>query len=188
MGRRRPCPRQWRPRTRPAVAAIRGALWARTDREASYVLTAVVQQGLARPEALGAALLRVARHPRRPFLHDIVNDLLDGGRALGEIELAKELRARGLPTPARQVLRRDRRGRYYLDFSWPDLGVVVEVDGIHHAWTTNVVGDALRQNALTLAGDTVLRLPLLGYRLTPAEFFDQIEEALTTARLRRTTT
>ena len=128
--------------------------------------------------------MRVRRHRRRIFLHVVVNDLLDGGRALGEIDVARELRARGLPTPARQVLRKDKRGRYYLDFYWPDLGVVVEVDGIHHAWATNVIGDALRQNALALAGDTVLRLPLLGYRLAPKEFFDQIEEALATAARR----
>jgi very-short-patch-repair endonuclease len=169
------------PRTRPAIAAVRGALWARTDREASYILTAVVQQGLARPEALGTELLRIKRHRRRLFLHVVVNDLLDGGRALGELDVSRELRARGLPAPQRQVLRKDKRGRYYLDFYWPDLGVVVEVDGIHHTWATNIVGDALRQNALALTGDTVLRLPLLGYRLAPDQFFEQIESALTAA-------
>ena len=52
------------------------------------------------------------------------------------------------------------------------------VDGFHHAWAENVVGDALRQNALVLDGDTVLRLPLLGLRLQPDDFFAQIEAAL----------
>ncbi len=182
--------RRWRPddrapsgipRARPAVAAVRGALWARTDREASYLLTRVVQDGLARPEDLGAELIRVRRHRRRMLLHVVVNDLLDGGRAMGEVDLARMVRRRGLPPPARQVLRQDNRGRYYLDFYWPDLGVVVEVDGIHHAWATNVVGDALRHNSLALDGDTVLRLPLLGLRLQPEEFLDQIEAALTAA-------
>lgn len=173
------------PRSRPAVAAVRGALWARTDREAAYILTRVVQDGLARPEDVGAELIRVRRHRRRMFLHVVVNDLLDGGRAMGEIDLGRMLRGRGLPAPARQVLRRDKRGRYYLDFYWPDLGVVVEVDGIHHAWATNVIGDALRQNSLALAGDTVLRLPLLGLRLQPEEFLGQIEEALTAAAARK---
>jgi very-short-patch-repair endonuclease len=55
---------------------------------------------------------------------------------------------------------------------------VVEVDGIHHSWAQNVVGDALRQNSLAIAGDTVLRLPLLGLRLEPDAFFSQIEEGL----------
>ena len=72
----------------------------------------------------------------------------------------------------------DRRNRYYLDLYWPQWGLVVEVDGIHHTWANQVVGDALRQNALALDGDTVLRLPLLGLRLEPEAFFDQIEQGL----------
>ncbi len=35
------------PRTRAEVAAVRAALWAVTDKQATYVLTLVVQQGLA---------------------------------------------------------------------------------------------------------------------------------------------
>lgn len=170
------------PRTRADVAAVRAALWAPTDRAATYVLTRVVQAGLARPEDLGRQLLRVRRDRRRLLLHAVVNDLLDGGRSLGEIDFVRELRRRGLPAPAQQVLRRDRRGRYYLDLYWPDLGVVVEVDGIHHAWAENVVGDALRQNSLALSGDVVLRLPLLGLRLQPDDFFEQIRQALAAAR------
>lgn len=168
------------PRTRPAVAAVRAALWARTDREATYVLTTTVQQGLASPASVGEALLSVKRDSRRLLLHAVVNDLLDGARALGELDVARELRRRGLPPPARQVLRRDGRNRYYLDLYWPAHRLVVEIDGIHHAWAENVVGDALRQNVLALDGDTVLRLPLLGLRLEPDAFFAQIERALAT--------
>lgn len=169
------------PRTRVEVAAVRAALWARTDKEATYLLTLVVQQGLARPESIGAELLRVRRDRRRLLLHAIVNDLLDGARSLGELDVGRELRRRGLPAPVRQVLRQDRAGRYYLDLYWPDLKLVVEIDGIHHLWAENVVGDALRQNALALDGDTVLRLPLLGLRLRPDEFFAQVETAMRAA-------
>lgn len=169
------------PRTRVEVAAVRGALWARTDKEATYLLTLVVQQGLASAAAIGVELLRVRRDKRRLLLHAVVNDLLDGARSLGEIDVAHALRRRGLPEPVRQVLRRDRANRYYLDLYWPDLHLVVEVDGIHHSWAENVVGDALRQNALALDGDTVLRLPLLGLRLDPTAFFDQIELAMRAA-------
>lgn len=166
------------PRTRPEVAAVRAAIWARTDREAAYVLTVSVQQGIVSPDAVAVELLRIKRHRRRLFVHALVNDLLDGARALGEIDVARELRRRGLPPPTRQALRRDKRGRYYLDLYWPDLKLVVEVDGIHHAWAEHVVGDALRQNALALDGDTVLRVPLLGLRLEPEAFFDQIADAI----------
>jgi very-short-patch-repair endonuclease len=166
------------PRTRPAVAAIRGALWAGTDRQASYLLTLAVQQGIVPPGDLGVELLRIKRDKRRLLLASVINDLLDGARSLGELDVARELRRRGLPEPDRQVLRKDDKNRYYLDLYWADYGLVVEIDGIHHAWVQNIVGDALRQNSLVIAGDVVLRLPLLGLRLQPDDFFDQIEEAL----------
>jgi very-short-patch-repair endonuclease len=173
------------PRTRVPVAAVRAAIWAVSDKQAALVLMMVVQQGLASPGQLGQEVLRIRRDKRRLLLHLTVADLLDGARALGEVDVTRELRRRGLPVPQQQVLRKDRKGRYYLDLYWPDLGVVVEIDGIHHAWAENVVGDALRQNSLALAGDTVLRLPLLGLRLQPDEFFDQIAQALDAAARRR---
>jgi very-short-patch-repair endonuclease len=169
------------PRSRPEVAAVRGFLWAGSDREATYLLTLTVQQGLAPVEAIGREALRILRDRRRALLHAVVNDLLKGARSLGELDVARELRRRGLPPPVRQALRRDKRNRYYLDLYWPQWRLVVEVDGIHHTWAENVIGDALRQNSLAIAKDTVLRLPLLGLRLNPDEFFDQIEEALMAA-------
>jgi very-short-patch-repair endonuclease len=166
------------PRTRPEVAAVRGFLWAGTDREATYLVTLAVQQGFAPAEGIGREALRILKDKRRALLYAVVTDLIGGARSLGELDVVKELRRRGLPPPERQVLRRDKRGRYYLDLYWPQWRVVVEVDGIHHSWAENVVGDALRQNSLAIAGDTVLRLPLLGLRLNPDEFFAQIGEAL----------
>lgn len=165
-------------RTRPDVAGVRAALWATTDKQAVYVLTLVVQQGLTTAEKLGTQALRIKRDRRRRLVHTTILDLLEGARSLGELDVVRELRRRGLPPPTRQVLRRDKANRYYLDLYWDEFGLVVEVDGIHHAWATNVVGDALRQNSLVIASDRVLRLPLLGLRLAPDAFFEQIEEAL----------
>lgn len=173
------------PRTRVPVAAIRAALWAVSNEQARLVLTLVVQQGLATAQQLGEQALRIRRDRRRDLIHVTIGDLLDGARALGELDIERELRRRGLPAPQRQALRKDRQGRYFLDLFWPDLGVVVEIDGIHHAWAENVVGDALRQNALTLEGDIVLRLPLLGLRLQPDDFFAQIAQALAAGRQRK---
>ena len=56
--------------------------------------------------------------------------------------------------------------------------MALEVDGIQHAWVENVVPDALRQNSIVLTGDVVLRLPVLGLRVCPDAFFDQIAAAL----------
>jgi very-short-patch-repair endonuclease len=136
------------------------------------------QQGVVLAEELGRELLRVRRDKRRRLLHDVVLDLLDGAGSLGELDVARLLRSRGLPRPDRQVLRRAGGRRYYLDLYWERWKLVVEIDGIQHGWAENAVGEALRQNALSIAGDTVLRVPLLGVRLSPEEFLDQIEAAL----------
>lgn len=165
-------------RSRAEVAAVRQALWSRTDREAALVLTMTVQQGLATAQGIGGALLAVRRDRRRGFVQGVVLDLLGGVRSLGELDVLRECRCREVPEPSRQVLRRGRNGTYYLDLCWEDWNVVVEVDGIQHSWVSQIVGDAIRQNDITLQGARVLRLPLLGLRVAPDDFFDQIEQAL----------
>jgi len=166
------------PRTTSPVAAVRGALWARTDRQAALLLTMSVQQGLTTPHDLGLAALRVRRDRRRRLLHEVILDLAGGVRSLGELDFARECRRRGLPEPTRQVVRRGRDGRYFLDVAWEAWGVAVEIDGIHHSRAVHVVGDALRQNDVALQDVLVLRLPLLGFRVARDAFFAQIEKAL----------
>lgn len=166
------------PRTRNDVAAVRGALWARSDRQAALLLTMTVQQGLTTPERLGAQVLRIKKAPRLAFIRDVLTDLLGGVRSLAELDFARECRGRGLPEPDRQVVRKGRNGRYYLDVHWDEWRVVVEIDGIQHSWASEVVPDALRQNEVTLQHDVVLRLPVLGLRVAPDDFFEQIERAL----------
>jgi len=166
------------PRARPDVAAVHAALWARSDKQAVLLLTMTVQQRLATAEQIGVALLRVRRDRRRRLLHATVLDLLAGVSSISEVEFTRLCRARGLPEPSRQVRRTGTDGTYYLDAYWEEWGVVVEIDGVQHSWATQVVGDALRQNRLTLEADLVLRLPLLGLRVAPDDFFDQVVEAL----------
>ncbi|RLV50877.1 DUF559 domain-containing protein [Nocardioides mangrovicus] len=169
------------PRTQPAVAAVRAALWARSAKEAALVLTTTVQQRLAVADDLGREALRIRRDRRRGLVLAVVMDLVGGVESLGELNVVRECRRRGIPPPSRQVVRRTRRGTYYLDLVWEEWKVVVEVDGIQHLWAGRVVDDALRQNAVTLTDATVLRLPLLGLRLEPDEFFAQIVDALRAA-------
>jgi len=169
------------PRARPPIAAVRGALWAVSDKQAALLLTMTVQQGLCTPQEIGRQLLRVRRDRRRAHLHQVVLDLIGGVRSLGELGFIEECRARAIPLPDRQAVVRGKDRRYYLDFRWSRWGVVVEVDGIHHLWAQSQVGDALRQNAVVLKNDRVLRLPLLGLRIAADEFFEQIEAALEAA-------
>jgi very-short-patch-repair endonuclease len=166
------------PRTKTHVAAIRAALWARSDKQAALLLTMSVQQRLTTPELLVKELLRVKRDRRRTLIAAVITDLLDGVRSLGEHEFAELCRERGFPEPTRQVVRKGKSGRYFLDVIWEEWGVVVEIDGIQHTWVTNVISDALRHNTVALGSALVLRLPLLGLRVAPDDFFEQIEEAL----------
>lgn len=173
------------PRTRNEVAAIRAALWARSDREAELVLTMAVQQKLTTPVDLAGALLLVRRDRRRMLVNETVLEISGGAQSLGEIDVARACRDRGLPEPSRQSLRKGPFGRYFLDIVWERFGVVVEVDGIHHAWAENVVGDALRQNTLAIQGALVLKLPLLGLRHRPDDFYAQVDAALQSRGWRR---
>lgn len=168
-------------RMRPHVAAVRAAMWARSDRAAATIMAMAVQQRLTTPDRLLREALRVGRHQRRMLIVTIAHDIADGARALSELDFAKRCRERGLPPPTRQVVRRGRRGRVYLDVYWDEFRLVVEIEGIHHDAPENVVDDSLRQNDLTIARNAVLRIPLIGLRACPDEFMDQVEAMLRAA-------
>lgn len=57
------------------------------------------------------------------------------------------------------------------------MGLAVEIDGGHHSRALHPVDDALRQNEITLGRRIVLRLPVLGLRLLPDAFMNQVVRA-----------
>lgn len=173
------------PRVRPELAAVHAASWARSDREAALLLCLAVQQRLTTPERLLAAWRGGRRTgPRRAFLAHAVVDVCDGAQALGELDFARLCRRRGLPEPSRQSVVTGHGGRLYLDARWRQIGLVVEIDGGHHQWALNPVADALRQNDLVADGEVVLRIPVLGLRLEPERFMDQVGRAYEQLTLR----
>jgi len=165
------------PRVRPEWAALRAAEWARSDREAVLVLCLVVQQRLTPPQRLLAAWQQVKVSRRRRLLRAAVDDICNGAHSLGELDVAALCRQAGLPPPSRQVVRHGPRGRVYLDVAWEDVGLVLEIDGGHHALALHPVDDALRQNEITLGNEMVLRIPVLGLRLRSEPFMDQVVRA-----------
>lgn len=167
------------PRTRPAVAVVRAALWARTNRQAALILIMTVQQRIATVSDITTALDSVRRHRRRRFLWAVLADIADGVQSMGELDFARLCRSAGLPEPDRQVVRRGRRGRVYLDAYWDKWQVVAEIEGIHHEWESNQVDDTLRQNELTLGSDAVLRIPVVGLRHQPGPYLEQLRRLLT---------
>ena len=171
------------PRTKPAVAAVRAAHWALSDRQAALLLVMPVQQRLVTGGQLVAATQRVRGRTRRRLIPQLARDIADGAQSLGELDFASLCRLRGLPEPSRQVVRRGPQGRVYLDVRWDEADLVIEIDGAQHLWGLAATDDQFRQNSVVLRGDRVLRMTLVGLRLSPDAFMDQVCEAH--ARFRR---
>jgi very-short-patch-repair endonuclease len=171
-------------RALPERAALRAAQWAVSDRQALLILCLVVQQRIVHPDRLWDARSELTPHRRRSLLLRALQDICTGAHALGELDFAALLRERGLPEPSRQVVRELPNGRVYLDVRWNHLGLVVEIDGGHHAMALMPMDDALRQNDVVLTGETVLRIPVLGLRLHPERFMDQVERGIHMMQMR----
>jgi len=167
--------------TKPAVSAIRAAMWARSDRAAATVMAMSVQQKICDATDLMLEARRLNRHKRRPLLLVIARDIAEGAEALSELDFAVWCRRRRLPTPSRQVLRRGFNARAFLDVLWDDWNVAVEIEGAHHDAPEHAVDDALRQNAVTIDHVHFLRIPVLGLRTQPNVFMDQVTAMLRAA-------
>lgn len=174
-------------RTKPEVAAIRAAQWARTDREAATLLAMTVQQRLVAAHHLLRRWSSTRSSRRRAFLDAVIADICDGAHSINEIDVGAACRARGLPRPTRQAVRTGARGRVYLDVLWEEEGVHAEIQGAHHYVGLAGLDDSVRANdlAITHAGQISLQIPVLGWRLDPGRFLDQIEAALAEGRRRR---
>jgi very-short-patch-repair endonuclease len=165
-------------RVAPSLAAIRAAHWASSDRQAALLLVLPIQQGIVSGPWLKAAGQAWSGRRRRALVPQLVQDITDGATSLGELDFARMCRERGLPEPDRQVVMRTPRGRVYLDVRWRGARLVVEIDGSHHQAGLTLVADQLRQNDVALRGEVFLRISLLGLRIAPDAFFDQIGRAL----------
>lgn len=132
-------------RATPAVAAVRAAHWAVSDRQAALILCLVVQQRVVSASALRRTAKDVSGRRRRALVRRLVADVTDGAHSLGELDLGAQCRRRGLPPPDRQVVRQGARGWVYLD----------------------------------------LRIDLVGLRIAPDAFLDQVETALVARGSRR---
>lgn len=162
-------------RTRPAVSAVMAALWARTERQATFFLLLPVQQGLCTPAELSEALERVRRHRFRTALWLAVADIADGARSIGELDVGRGLAQRGLPKPSRQVKRTRPDGTVYLDLVWDDYGLTMEIDGAQHDLPWMRLADTVRDLESVAEGMQVLRIPLLAWRLDEHRVLDAVE-------------
>lgn len=161
-------------RVAPDIATIHAGQWAVSDRQAALLICMPLQQRLTTPTRLQLVWRGVRRSARRKFLDGVITDVADGAHSLGELDFSRMVREAGLPPPSRQSVREGPGGRVYLDVSWDDVGLVVEIDGGHHALALNPIDDALRQNDRVTVGERVLRVPVVGLRLVPQKFMQQV--------------
>jgi len=166
------------PRSRPSVATVQAALWARSRRQAALCLVMPVQQRLVRVEDVAIELTRVRRHAYRRMLGAVIVDLAGGAESLNEIDFALECRRRGLPEPSRQVVCRLSSGRCYLDVRWETYRVSVEVNGAGHDRLDVALRDEVRIADLQSRGDAAIPLSVLTLRCDPGPFFEALKRLL----------
>ncbi len=162
-------------RTKPDVSAVFAALWAVTERQATFFMILPVQQGLCTPAQLAEALERVRRHKFRTALWLAVADIVDGARSVGELDVGRALAKRGLPKPSRQVKRFRPDGKVYLDLEWEEYGLTMEIDGEQHGLPWMRLSDTVRDLESLASGCDVMRIPLLAWRLDEGRVLDAVE-------------
>jgi very-short-patch-repair endonuclease/predicted transcriptional regulator of viral defense system len=121
--------------------------------------------GLTDPERLRSALDQATRRPGIRALRDLLDrptfTLTDSQLERRFLPLARKA---GLPVPE--------TGRYVngfrVDFYWPELGLVVETDGLrYHRTPAQQARDRVRDQAHTVAGLTTLRFTRAQVRFEP---------------------
>lgn len=168
----------WVPRMKPATAAVHAALWARSDRQAALYVLAAAQQRLFTAQEFADEVAKVRRDKRRRLLRELYVDITAGIESTGERDFARMCRARGYPEPTRQTVRYTDSGRLVYDNDFDPYDVTAEIDGSQHLDPGSWIGDALKQNAVSIEGRVVVRIPNLALRLCPDPFFAQLEQAL----------
>lgn len=172
-----------RPGCAPACASDRAvvdaAQWARSEREARLIIAASFQQGLVTLAAMERALREQPKARRRRLIESTAEDCGGGSHSLAELDFLALCRKHYLPVPSRQVARRDGRGRRrYVDAFFDEWMVAIEIDGSHHLDVRQQWDDAVKANALELAGYTVLRYPAYAIRTEGARIAEEIRQAL----------
>lgn len=164
------------PRMKPHVAAVHAALWAKTERQALFMVTLVVQQRLATPAQLREVLSRVKRSRWRKPVLAMLAELASGIGSLNELDVGRAMRSRGLPEPDRQVVRKRADGKEYLDARFTTYRIVLEVDGEQHELPWQVLLDLLRDLATATADETPIRMSMAAWHAGREQILDAMEE------------
>jgi very-short-patch-repair endonuclease len=172
------------PTVSPARALVEMACML-TARELERGLDDALNSNIVRLAQVREALTRIG--PCRkgaPLLHALLTEREDGSglsRSDGEIALSEALLGSGLPRPVRNYQLID----YEVDFCWPELKVIVEVDSYRwHLRKASFDSDRAEDAALEARGYTVLRFTAKQIADEPLVVIAQIAAALTWAAAR----
>lgn len=135
------------------------------------------KRDLIDPEALRVALANYEDEPGAPLLRKLLDKrtfrLSDSNLEILFRPIAAEA---GLPFPlSKQIV-----NGWEVDFYWPDLGLVIETDGLrYHRTASTQMRDARRDRAHALAGMTPLRFTHYEIKHEPARVRAELSRAAT---------
>jgi len=165
----------------PVTSPVRTLVDLATDLAPIRVERAVNEadkRDLIDPEALRSALNAYAGEPGAPLLRRLLDKrtfrLSDSDL---EIFFRPIAAAAGFPSPlSKQIV-----NGWEVDFYWPDLGLVIETDGLrYHRTPSTQARDAKRDRAHVIAGMTPLRFTHYEIRYEPSLVRDELADALRT--------
>jgi hypothetical protein len=154
-------------RTRSARSLVDEAAWSRAPRRARAVILAGVQQGLARPGDLSAALSRRGPCRHRALIRQSILDGDGGMHSIPERDFNDIVTNFHLPTPTRQLRLVRPDGHFFLDAGWDGLGAAVEVHGVPHMAVLNWDKDLFRANEISISGPRLLTFSSYAVRHEP---------------------
>jgi len=139
-------------RTRPARSLIDAASWCDSDRFARTIVIAGMQQGLANARLMHEAMGRRGTCRRRSLVIESVLDADGGIQSLPERDFDEIRLGAGLPRPSRQVRVKGADGHYFLDATWDEVNLTVEVHGAPHGQISQWDADVRRGNEVAIDG------------------------------------
>jgi very-short-patch-repair endonuclease len=152
------------PLSQPLFTLVDIAATTETD-DLEAAINAADRLGLVDPESLEAALDRMPLFPGVGVMRCALSRYTRTDSNLERRFLAL-LRTARLPLPQTQ----EHFGPGRIDFHWPELGLVVETDGLtYHRTPMQQLADRLRDQSHVIAGRTQIRIANLQIRESPAE-------------------
>jgi very-short-patch-repair endonuclease len=140
------------------------------------------KRDLIDPEALREGLARFGGNPGvRPLRHLLDRLFFRLSDSDLEIYFRRIVRAARLPIPSTK----QRVNRFEVDFFWPQLGLIVETDGLrYHRTPSAQLRDARRDRAHVMAGMTPLRFTHYEVRYEPSRVRAELVKAIAMLRKR----